>query len=129
MLQSSQKRLLIVDDEPSILTALERFFSQYGFEVDCYDTVDIPGERISECLYDCALVDLCLGNSDSFDGLELVSRIRQHSLNTKIMVLTAYGTSDVEEEAYRRGANLFLHKPKSLKELRKIVGELMNTTF
>jgi ActR/RegA family two-component response regulator len=66
-----------------------------------------------------------MGDGAAEDGLEVVSAVRERNAAARIVVLTAYGTPDVEGEARRRGADAFLHKPKLLREVASVVDGLV----
>ena len=54
-------------------------------------------------------------------GLDLVAHVRQAYPKTRTVLLSAYGSSHVEQEAKRLGVDAFLHKPQPLAEIVKIV--------
>ena len=107
-------KLLIVEDEAAILSALASFFSCLGFEVDTAGEQAAAEALLASRSYSAVLADLRLGGSDSTEGLDIVSFVRQHCPETKVIVLTAYGSPEIEQEARRRGVHAFLHKPLPL---------------
>jgi DNA-binding response OmpR family regulator len=118
-------RLLIVDDEPNVLVGLQRYFQTVGFQVDCASE-----RREAEALlwlvpYDCLIADLCLTQGHGPDGLELIGLAREASPRTRIVVVTAVEGSEVEAEAVRLGADLYLRKPMLLSEVVRLVNELL----
>lgn len=107
-------KLLIVEDEAAILTALASFFTSQRYDVDTASEQAAAEALLASRRYDAVLADLRLGGSDSTQGLALVSFVRQTCPQTKVLLLTAYGSPEIEEEARRRGADAFLHKPLPL---------------
>jgi CheY-like chemotaxis protein len=59
------------------------------------------------------------------DGLNMIKMIRQHNPQTRIVVLTAYGSPEIEDEARRNGADAFLRKPKPLSQVAQVVQGLL----
>jgi DNA-binding response OmpR family regulator len=116
-------RLLVVDDEPDILFALRDFFSGRGWEVDCAADRDEAGALVAARPYALLLVDLRL--SGPTDGLDLVALARQRRPAIRIVVLTAYGSPEVEAVARGLGADAFLAKPLPLPELARISAGLL----
>lgn len=120
-------RLLVVDDVEAILFAMRAYFRRGGF------VVDTTGDRVSakrmvvESAYDVAITDLRLGGADDVDGLELAHFIRHTSPATKVVVLTAYGSPELETRAARLGVERFLAKPQPLAELAALVHTLAAT--
>ena len=107
-------KLLIVEDEAAILSALEQYFASHGYAVDTAGEQAAAEALVASRRYDAVLADLRLGGSHSAEGLDIVSFVRQHSPETKVLLLTAYGSPEIEQEAWRRGVHAFLHKPLPL---------------
>jgi ActR/RegA family two-component response regulator len=77
--------------------------------------------------YQVVIQDLRLGPAQKPDGLEMVRFIRDHSAHTRIIVLTAYGTAEMENEALLCGADAFLRKPKPLSHVAQVIQGLMES--
>src|SRR5262245_22884033 len=109
-----QRRLLIVEDEPAILFALTLYFSREGVAVDTARTREEAEELLALEHYAVVIADLRLGGSSSTEGLDIISDVHRIAPETKVILLTAYGSSEVELEARQRGAHVLLHKPQPL---------------
>ena len=118
-------RILVVDDEESILFALKEYFTKCGYEVDCAGEVEEARSLMTDSRYSVAIVDLHLTGLDGVEGLELIEYLRQLSPETGTILLTAYGSAEIEQEARNRGVDRFLHKPKSLGEMAEVVADLL----
>lgn len=116
--------LLIIDDEPPIRFALCRYFSSHGWTVDTAATVDEARQLVESGPYEVALVDLRLGEGDN--GFDLIDSIRSRSPGTRFVMLSAYGSREVEEEAKRRGVDVFLNKPKPLARIAEVLDALLD---
>jgi DNA-binding response OmpR family regulator len=112
------KRLLLVDDERSVLVGMNRYFRIQGFEVDCAREREEAEALLAEGGYDAVLVDLSLTAGLGPDGFEVVQAARDFCPHSRIVVLTALGATEIEKEAYRLGADVFLQKPRRLAEIR-----------
>jgi DNA-binding response OmpR family regulator len=119
------KRLLIVDDEETIRFAVKRYFTRIGFEVDCARELEEAEALATHTAYRIVIADLSLTDNGSTEGLEIVRFMRRNCPGARLIVLTAHGSPTVEAEAYKRGADAFLHKPKRLPELAEIVDRLV----
>jgi len=106
-------RVLVIDDDPSLLRALRVGLEAEGHEV----TTAVNGERgISQtALVSPDIVVLDLGLPD-MDGLDVSRRIRQWS-DVPIIILSATGTEHRKIEALDGGANDYVTKPFSMGEL------------
>jgi DNA-binding response OmpR family regulator len=118
------KRILILDDEESILFAVKRYFTRIGFAVDCARELEEAEALATHTAYNLVIADLSLSDSGSVEGLEIIRYVRRNCPTARVILLTAHGSPSVEKEAFRRGADAFLHKPKPLAELAVIVTRL-----
>jgi DNA-binding response OmpR family regulator len=118
-------RLLIVDDEPSVLVGMQRYFQAVGFQVDCAGEREEAEALLGHVPYDCLIADLCLTQGHGPDGLDVISLARAASTRTRIVALTAVEGSATEEEALRLGADLYFRKPAPLSEVARAIGELL----
>jgi two-component system, NtrC family, response regulator AtoC len=71
--------------------------------------------------------DLRLTMTTNHDGLDMIRIIRERNPQTRIIVLTAYGSAEVEDEARRCGADAFLRKPKPLSQVAQVVQGLLES--
>ena len=122
------QKMLIVDDEDSICFSMSEYFSMQSFHVDCARVEEEARALLDESDYSVVIGDLCLGDPTNREGLDVIEHVRQRHPSTRIIVLTAFGTSEMEAEARRRGADAFLHKPKPLSEVAQVVYGLVGTT-
>ena len=118
-------RILIVDDEEPILFAMREYFAAHGFSVDCARETAEAESLLAHNDYGVAILDLRLSGTPGAEGLDLVASVRAISPATRIILLTAYGSREIEAEARRLGADAFLHKPKPLAEVAQIASGLM----
>jgi len=118
------KRLLLVDNEETILFALQRYFTRVGFAVDCAKELEEAEALAMYTKYDLAIVDLSLTTTGSTEGLEIIRHLRSTRSGARVILLTAYGSPAIEREACRRGADAFLHKPRPLAEIARVAERL-----
>jgi len=121
----TQPRLLIVDDEEHIRVAMRTFFSHRGFLVDSASEREEAEALLVNFTYACVIADLRLSAGHGADGLEILGFVKERCPDTRIILLTAYSSPAVEGEARRRGVDLFIHKPKPLAEVGRLVEGLM----
>jgi DNA-binding NtrC family response regulator len=100
--------LLVVDDEPSILTTLQKALSLEGYAVDVAGGVRVAEEKIKKRAYDLCLFDVMLPDGD---GLELLERLRAAKSDTPVIMMSGHATIDTAVRAVRVGALNFLEKP------------------
>jgi len=125
--KSSGQNLLVVDDEESICFSMREYFSQHGFKVDTAKELEEAEGLITTTDYKVIIQDLRLGLARHPDGIEIIKLVHQRNPDTRIVVLTSYGSQEVEEEARRAGADAFLRKPKPLSQVAQVVQGLIES--
>ncbi|HTY42419.1 MAG TPA: response regulator [Thermoanaerobaculia bacterium] len=123
--QATTTRILIVDDEEPILFAMREYFATKGYAVDCARETQEAEALLAKNRYALAILDLRLSGTPGAEGLDVIASVRARSRETRIILLTAYGSREIEAEARRRGADAFLQKPKPLAEVAQIASTLM----
>lgn len=118
-------RLLILDDEGSIVFAMTRYFKLQGWDVE--STADLAQAQvlIRQQSFDLLITDLRLSLDQSAEGLEMASFTHQVSPRTKVIVLTAYMTPALQAESLGCHVDLMLKKPLSLPELTQQIRALI----
>jgi len=114
------KRLLVVDDEPSIVKGLKFSFEQDGYIVDSAFDGNEAIEKLELTKFDLVILDVML---PEVDGLEVLRRIREKQLLPVIM-LTAKGEDMDKILGFEYGADDYLTKPFNILELKARVKAL-----
>jgi DNA-binding NtrC family response regulator len=120
-------KLLVVDDEESICFSMREYFSEHGFKVDTARELEEAEGLIKGTDYEVIIQDLRLGVDPRPDGLEIIKLVHEQNPETRIVVLTSYGSPEVEAEARRAGADAFLRKPKPLSQVAQVVQGLIES--
>jgi DNA-binding response OmpR family regulator len=113
-------RMLVIDDEDAIRFAAKEYFEAQGFEVDCAQELEEAEALLSNLKYAIVIADLRLTGIYGTEGLSLVGFVRERCPGTRIILLTAYGSPEIEQEARRLGVDCFLRKPKPLPDVAQI---------
>ena len=124
----SKLHLLIVDDEESIRFSMEEYFSSHGFKVDTAKEFEGAETLIRLTDYNVIIQDLRLGLKTVSDGLEVIKFAHEWNPNTRIIVLTSDLSADIEAQAQRAGADVFLRKPKPLAQVAQVVHGLIGSS-
>lgn len=115
---SLSPRVLVVDDEESVVVTLCAVFNQAGYVATGAQTLADAISQIEAERFDAAIVDLALGEDN---GLDLIARLRQTAPETVAIILTGFGTVASATEAVRMGVFDYLFKPCSLDDLKASV--------
>jgi len=114
-------RILVVDDERNIRSALRVCLEQAGCEVAEAATPEAALAALAQRPFDMAFVDLRLGLGS---GLDLLPQLLAEDAGLDVVVVTAYATFDTAVEAIQRGARDYLPKPFTPAQIRAVVARL-----
>jgi CheY-like chemotaxis protein len=114
-------RLLIADDQAAILFAMKEYFESLGYAVDCASDEACALDLLAGCRYDLVIADLRLSTDRPHGGLALADAARRRHPATRTMILTAYGSPEIEAQARRVGVDAFLHKHDRLGQVADVV--------
>ncbi len=118
------KKVLIVDDEPNIVTALEFLLQRSGYEVMAAQNGDEALKRVESFAPDLVLLDVMMPR---ISGYEVCRRMRERPdwKHIKIIMLSAKGREAEVSKGVSLGADLYVTKPFSNSELVGKIGELL----
>ncbi len=106
-------RLLLADDQPQILDALEFLLKPEGYALDRATNPASVLESLASESYDGLLMDMnyARDTTSGQEGLDLLTRVLAHDPQLPVIVMTAWSNVDLAVEAMRRGAVDFIQKP------------------
>src|SRR5579872_4280033 len=116
-------RVLVADDQPHILEAVELLLSPQGIKVDCVRSPQLALEALGQTDYDVLLIDLnyTRDTTSGQEGLDLLARIQEMDSRLPVIVMTAWGNIDLAVESIKRGARDFIQKPWENERLISLV--------
>ncbi len=117
-------RILIVEDEEKLAKALQIGLTKKGYAVDVIGDGDIAMRRIAlnHMDYDLIILDLML---PGMDGLAITKKMRESSVATPILILTARDEVDTKVDLLLSGADDYVVKPFSFEELNARIQTLL----
>jgi DNA-binding NtrC family response regulator len=101
-------RVLIVEDEPSLLRALESFLLKKGHQVTALSSPIEATQRLAQQDFDVALLDIKMPD---LSGLELLSAVKHRRPEVEVIMMTGHATVETAVAAIRAGAYHYLTKP------------------
>jgi DNA-binding response OmpR family regulator len=119
-------KVLVVEDEEKIAQFLRKGLTEKGYSVEAVKDTDAALDRLSAGSYDLIILDLLLPGSR--DGLELCRELRTRGVRSKILMLTARDTIENKIEGLDAGADDYLVKPFSFRELLARLRALLRRT-
>ena len=108
------KKILIVEDELNMVSGLKDNLEFEGYEIDTAMKGDSGLQKILKCQYDLILLDVMLPEISGFD---ICKAVRKEGVNTPIILLTAKGEEIDKVLGLELGADDYITKPFSLREL------------
>ena len=122
---AEKQRILVVDDEPSIVDAVATALRYEGFEVEEAATGKKALEAVVAFEPDLVVLDWMLPD---IEGIEVGRRLRAQGFRTAILFLTARDATENKIEALRAGGDDYVTKPFSLAELAARVQAILRRT-
>lgn len=119
------KRVLIVDDEPSILTLLEYNLAQAGYDVVTAVDGKVAYKTIKKETFDFIILDIML---PGMDGMDVCRRIRQENIKTPVLMLTAKADEYDKIIGLELGADDYMTKPFSPREVIARIKAILRRT-
>jgi DNA-binding response OmpR family regulator len=107
-------QLLIIEDEPAILTGLIDLFVYHGYEVEAAQDGRVGLDKALSGAHDLIILDIML---PTLDGFALCNAIRQHNREQPLIILTAKTTKEDIITGLTLGADDYVGKPFSVREL------------
>jgi two-component system response regulator PilR (NtrC family) len=117
------RRLLVVDDEESMVDFLSLLFAEQGFEVATARSAEEARRKIPEG-HDLVLCDILMPDGN---GLDLLREIRAEDPRAAVIMMTAYTSTKSAIEAMKLGAYDYISKPFDVEELKVLVGKALET--
>jgi CheY-like chemotaxis protein/predicted regulator of Ras-like GTPase activity (Roadblock/LC7/MglB family) len=123
-MNTTQKRVLIVDDEEDLTWTLNKKLSK---DSDKFQLMTINSGKEAMNLLNQLPVDLLISDvrMPEVSGLDLLVETKKKFPRTKVIIMTAYGSSDVQREANERGCFRYLEKPFEINDLREMILEAL----
>lgn len=116
--------VLVVEDEPNIVLSLKFVMKQLGFTVRVTGDGESAIEEIAAEIPDLVLLDIMLPRRDGFDVCQNI-KANPDCRDVKIIMLSAKSREADRDKALGLGADKFITKPFSTRDLKVLVGDLM----
>ena len=123
IMNTSQARLLIVDDERSMRELLEYMLSKEGYDIQLAENGTKAVELVGAQVFDLILCDIRLGD---ITGLEVLRAAKQRRPQTVVIMISAYATTETAVEAMNDGAYDYVPKPFDNDELKQTIANALD---
>lgn len=119
------KRILVVDDDPWMVRTLKDVLRLHGWDVDAAANGSEAVAQVDRNEYTAVLMDLRMPD---MDGLTAFHRIHVRRPDVPVMLMTAYAAEGVESEAMATGVKRVLHKPLDLRNILRMLDDVLLST-
>ena len=119
---ANAKKLMIVDDDAEMRTLLAEYFRRLGFEVAEKESAAMALQAVTTDRFDCFILDVAM---PEMSGIELLKKLRDRGIDTPTLFLTAHDLLDDKVAGFEAGADDYLAKPFSPRELEYRVEALL----
>lgn len=118
------KKVLIIDDEETLTWSMSKSLSKdrEKYEVLIANNGKEALDQLKKNDIDLVISDIRMPD---INGLDLLVRVKKEFPKIKFIIMTAYGSPDIQKEANRRGAIVYIEKPFEINDIRKIILELI----
>ncbi len=123
-MNATSKSVLIVDDESYIVTSLSYVMENAGFEVDSAGDGLAALEKVNAKAPDLIILDIMMPKLDGFEVCKAI-RANPDLKSTRIIMLTAKGRDSEREKGLELGADDYLTKPFSTRDLLRRAQEIL----
>jgi len=118
MIQNPLKRILVVDDEPMIVSLLSTIFREKGWDVTEARSGTDGIDQLDRARFDVILTDLVMPGDS---GIDLLRAAKEIHPDVEVILMTGYATADTAIEAMRNGAFHYIMKPLKVEEVVNLV--------
>ena len=123
LVETKKKTILVIDDQSDMGWIMSRIFHERGHKV----IVSRSGkEGLKKFMdrkdFDLVFLDIKLPD---LNGFEVLEQIKKTSPDTKVIIITAFGSPEARQQALVRGASAFLDKPIQIDEMTRLTEEVL----
>lgn len=118
----TKKKILIVDDEDNITWSMEKYLSKEGYFIATADSAKKGAELLNASPFELVITDMKMPD---VDGFQFLNWIKKNHPKSKVVIMTAFGSPSIRDEAKKIGAYRYFEKPVDLNQLRKFINETL----
>jgi two-component system, NtrC family, response regulator PilR len=118
------KKILVVDDEPSMRELLSIMLRREGFAVEVAESRATAARVLATGPFDLVITDVKLPDGD---GIEILRHVKAAAPETVVIVMTAYGSTETAVAALKLGAQDYLVKPFDVEELKIVIRKTLDS--
>jgi len=111
-------KILVVDDEPNMLTLLKRVLCKEGYQIECAESGKAALEVVGKNPFSLAIVDVSM---PEMNGIDLLGKLKGLNRQMPVIVITASPSWEREQMARSQGCTHYLSKPLMIGQLKDLI--------
>ena len=120
---SSTPKILIVDDEPRMCDSLKMLLSRHGYAIQTVNGGQKAIEYMTQRTFDLVLLNIVMPD---MNGYQVMDHMARQSVDTLVIIITGYASTESAVQALRRGACDYLRKPFEYEELLGAIKKVLD---
>jgi len=124
-IKTAAARILLVDDDRSIIETLQECFADFDYVLEVARTGEEALSAVNLRNFDLVMLDV---NLPDFSGMDVLKQIKKQMGSLPVLMMTGYVSTDAAIEAMKLGAHEFITKPFNVDRLMGIVNRLVKKT-
>jgi len=122
-MNDSKKRILIVEDDEEMRALLRDVIEEEGHKTDSVNNGSEAFRKLVKQSFDLIITDIRM---PGLTGLDILPGMRKLHPEVPIVVITAFGSEEIQRKALERGANAYLEKPIHFQKLRNLIQDMFS---
>jgi len=123
MMGNDKKRILVIEDDEEMRALLRDMIEEEGYKTDSVINGSEAFRKLAKESFDLIITDVRM---PGLTGLDILPGIKKLQPDAPIIVITAFGSEEVQRKALERGANAYLEKPIHFRELRTLIHDMFS---
>ena len=121
--RNRSKCILIIDDEEDLVWSISKALEKNRFKTLCVNNGDHALDIMAQQHVDVVISDIRMPGQN---GLQLLPLIKNNFPETAVIIMSAFSSPEIQEEALSLGAIFFIEKPFDINFFRKLIHETLN---
>ena len=114
---------MVVEDDEEMRSLLKDFIEAEGFEADSVSNGSEAFRKLVREPFDLVITDIRM---PGLTGLDILPGIKKLQPEAPVIVITAFGSEEIQRKAFEKGANAYLEKPIHFQKLTTLIHDMFS---
>ena len=120
---NNKKRILVIEDDEEMRALLRDVIEEEGYKTDSVNNGSEAFRKLVKESFDLIITDIRM---PGLTGLDILPGMKKLQPEAPVIVITAFGSEEVQRKAFEKGANAYLEKPIHLQKLRRLIHDMVS---